>query len=60
MTYNEDTKFYKVTVAISANYDIYMEKGLKTKEIAELHDIPTGLVGHIMRTIHIERSRNAK
>ena len=48
-----DTKFYKVTEAIVANYDIYMAKGLKNSQIGELHNIPSGVVAHIMRTLYI-------
>lgn len=53
---NKDTKFYRVTQSIIADY-----KNLKDKtpaEVARIHDIPSGVAGHILRTIYIMRGGN--
>ena len=48
---NKDTKFYKVTEKIVANYD--KEKDLKDSELGKKYEVPSGVVAHIRRTIYV-------
>ena len=48
---DKNTKFYKVTALIVKHYDTY--KNMKPSEVARLHNIPSGVASHIMRTIYI-------
>ena len=50
---NKETKFYKVTAKIVKNYD--KQKDLSDAEIAREHNVPSGVVSHIRRTIYITR-----
>lgn len=48
---NKDTKFYKVTEKVVANY--VKEKELKDSELAVKYAVPSGVIAHIRRTIYI-------
>lgn len=48
---NKDTKFYRVTANVVANY--VKEKDLSDAQLGKKYMVPGGVIAHIRRTIYI-------